>query len=175
MLLVSNNRPIGVPAFSAVSALMCFAALGLVACSATDTPGGGAAGSSSTAAGSSNASGGSTPGAAGNPGVVNTAGQGTASGGSGSGGAPPIGGGGAAQGGGDPQGGAAQGGAAQGGQAGAAHVRDHCVDGYEPDPSDATMVDGPVEFTVQSQIDLTVQPAVLDWFKARVWEQAHFQ
>ena len=35
--------------------------------------------------------------------------------------------------------------------------------------------DGPVEFTKSNQIDLTVQPEVLEWFKARVWEQAHFQ
>jgi hypothetical protein len=32
-----------------------------------------------------------------------------------------------------------------------------------------------VEFTKSNQIDLTVQPEVLEWFKARVWEQAHFQ
>ncbi|HYQ15628.1 MAG TPA: hypothetical protein VEQ58_07720, partial [Polyangiaceae bacterium] len=56
-----------------------------------------------------------------------------------------------------------------------AHVRDHCVEGYEPDPSDATMVDGPVEFVKSNQVDLTVQPEVLKWFKDRVWEQAHFQ
>ena len=37
------------------------------------------------------------------------------------------------------------------------------------------MADGPAEFTKSDQVDLTVQPAVLDWFKARVWEQAHFQ
>jgi len=71
-------------------------------------------------------------------------------------------------------GGAAQGGAS-GGQGGATHVRDHCVEGYDPDPTDATMADGPVEFVKSNQTDLTVQPAVLEWFKARVWEKAHFQ
>ncbi len=54
-------------------------------------------------------------------------------------------------------------------------MRDHCVDGYDPDPSDATMMDGPVEFTKSNQIDLTVQQGVLDWDHAHVWEQAHFQ
>ncbi len=62
-------------------------------------------------------------------------------------------------------------------QAGAAHTRDHCLEGYDPDPSDSstTMKDGPVDFTKSNQVDTTIQPEVLDWFKARVWEQAHFQ
>ena len=177
MLLVSKNRPIGVPAFSAASALTCLVALGLFACSGSDaTPGGGAAGSPSAAAGQGNGSGGALPGAAGTT-PVGAAGQ-TVVGGGGAGGVLP-GAAGTGQGGAAPQGGAAQGGAAQGGSAGAAHVRDHCLEGYDPDPSDATMKDGPVEFIdpadSQKEIDLTVQPEVLAWFKARVWEQAHFQ
>ncbi len=55
-------------------------------------------------------------------------------------------------------GGAIQGGSA--GQAGASSKRDHCIDGYVPDPSDATMLDGPVEYTKSNQVDLTVQPEV---------------
>ncbi|HET7544944.1 MAG TPA: hypothetical protein VFK05_33995 [Polyangiaceae bacterium] len=175
MLLVSKNRPIGVPAFSAASALMCFSALGLFACSASDSPAG-AAGSPSATAGSNNGTGGSVSAAAGTQ-AFGTAGQSTTVGSGGSSGGLPSGASGAApQGGSAPQGGApSSGGTASGGQAGAAHVRDHCVEGYDPDPTDATMKDGPVEFTKSNQIDLTVQPEVLAWFKARVWEQAHFQ
>ncbi|MEI9941935.1 MAG: hypothetical protein WDO69_32370 [Pseudomonadota bacterium] len=176
MLLVSKNRPIGAPAFTA-AAFTCFAALGLLACSSSDVPSG-AGGGSTAAAG--NGSGGGIPGAAGTVGV-GTAGQGATLGGggasgNGSGGGTVIGGfSGAAQGGGAPQGGATQSGSA--GQAGAAHTRDHCLEGYDPDPSDATttMKDGPVDYTKSNQVDTTVQPEVLAWFKARVWEQAHFQ
>jgi len=177
MLLVSKNRPIGAPAFSAVAAFTCFAALGLLACSASDDPAG-AAGGASVTAGSGNGTAGSKPATGGSP-AVGVAGQGTVSSGGGSGGAPPAGASGAAQGGSAPQGGASPGGAGAGtgtGTAGAAHTRDHCLEGYDADPTDATMKsDGPVEFSKSSQIDLTVQPEVLAWFKARVWEQAHFQ
>jgi hypothetical protein len=63
-----------------------------------------------------------------------------------------------------------------GAQGGAVHTRDHCVDGYDPDPSDATMkADGLVEYTKANQIDTTVQPEVLSWFQAHVWDEAHFQ
>jgi hypothetical protein len=174
-MLVSKNRPIGAPAFSAAAAFTCFAALGLVACSASDEPAG-SAGAGSVTAGSGNGSGGSKPAAGGAPGT-GTAGQTTTFAGSGgSSGAVPGGTSGAGPGGGAPQGGATgQAGAAGTGQAGAAHVRDHCLEGYDPDPSDATMKDGPAEFVKSGQIDLTVQPEVLAWFKARVWEEAHFQ
>jgi len=63
----------------------------------------------------------------------------------------------------------------QAGTGGAAHVRDHCAEGYDPDPADATMIDGPVEFSKGGQIDLTVQPGVLKYMQDRVWEKAHFQ
>ncbi|HKO47384.1 MAG TPA: hypothetical protein VJV79_06660 [Polyangiaceae bacterium] len=173
MLLVSKNRPTGAPAFTA-AAFSCFAALGLLACSASDSPAG-AGGNGPGTAGSPAGAG--APGAGGVP-VVGTAGQGTiisGGAGSGSGGIPSVGMGGApAQGGGAPQGGAPPGGAGTG-QAGAGHVRDHCLEGYDPDPTDATMKDGYVPFTKSNQIDLTVQPEVLAWFKARVWQQAHFQ
>jgi hypothetical protein len=178
MLLVSKNRPIGTPAFSAAAAFTCFAALGLLACSASDDPAG-AAGAGSVTAGSSNGSGGSKPATGGSSGAgTSTAGQATAFAGSGggSGGGVPVGTSGAGSVAGAPQGGAtSQGGAAGAGQAGATHVRDHCLEGYDPDPSDATMKDGPAEFVKANQVDLTVQPEVLAWFKARVWEEAHFQ
>jgi hypothetical protein len=64
---------------------------------------------------------------------------------------------------------------AAGGSPTEVHMRDHCVEGYEADASDATMVDGPAEFSKSGQIDLTVQPGVLKWMQDRVWEQAHFQ
>ena len=177
MLLVSKNRLIGAPVLTA-AAFSCCAALGLLACSASDIPAG-AGGTGAVSAGGPSAAG--APGVAGSaPGVVaGTAGLATTiTGGGGSGGALPAGTSGAAQGGSVsvPQGGASPGAAGAGaGQAGAAHVRDHCVEGYDPDPSDATMKDGPAEFSKSNQIDLTVQPEVLEWFKARVWEQAHFQ
>ena len=54
-MLVSNNRLIGAPVFSA-AAFTCFAALGLLACSASDVPAAGAGGSGTVTAGSSNTS-----------------------------------------------------------------------------------------------------------------------
>ncbi|MEI9949062.1 MAG: hypothetical protein WDO74_08780 [Pseudomonadota bacterium] len=168
MSLVSKNRPTGAPAFTA-AAFTCFAALGLLACSSSDsTDGAGGSGTASAGRGS----GGGLSAAGGTPGA-GTAGQATTIGGGGGSGGALLGTSGAAQGGGAPQGGATQAGGA--GQAGAAHTRDHCLEGYDPDPTDAAMKDGPVEFTKSNQVDLTVQPEVLDWFKARVWEQAHFQ
>jgi hypothetical protein len=69
---------------------------------------------------------------------------------------------------------AGSGGAAPG-SGGEAHVRDHCVEGFEPDPADASMVDGPAEYVENGQIDLTVQPAVLEWMTAHEWQAAHFE
>jgi len=176
MLLVSKNRPIGAPAFSAAAAATCFAALGLLACSATDpAAGAGGSGPGSVTAGSGNGSAGVNAGGGSGPVGVGTAGQATVPGAGGSGGSVLVGTGGSAQGGSAPQGGAPSGSAGSG-TAGAAHMRDHCLEGYDADPTDATMKsDGAVEFTKSNQIDLTVQPEVLEWFKARVWEQAHFQ
>jgi len=177
MLLVSKNRPNGVPTFCAAAALTCFTALGLIACSGAESPAGAGGSGPVTTAGSGNGTAGAISAATAGTTAVGTAGQATTSfGGGGNGGVLPGGAAGAtAQGGSAPQGGATAQGGGTSGQAGAAHVRDHCVEGYDPDPSDATMVDGPVEYTKSNQVDLTVQPAVLDWFKARVWEQAHFQ
>jgi hypothetical protein len=174
MLLVSKNRRAMTVRALGAAALTCLAGLGLAACGASDQPSE-AGGSGNFVAGSGNGTAGSIP-AVGGALPVGSAGQAaTAFAGGGSGGvASPLGTSGASQAGSAPQGGAPPAGSS-GGQAGAAHTRDHCLEGYDPDPSDATMVDGPVEFTKSSQIDLTVQPAVLDWFKARVWEQAHFQ
>jgi len=61
------------------------------------------------------------------------------------------------------------------GSGGAAHVRDHCVEGYEADAADATMIDGPAEYVEGGQVDLTVQPAVLAWMQAHEWQAAHFE
>jgi hypothetical protein len=62
----------------------------------------------------------------------------------------------------------------------AAHSMDHCMHGYEPQPSDETMVDGPAEFyppgkTDPSIVDTTLQPEVLQWMKANFWEAAHVE
>jgi len=176
-MLVSNNRLIGAPVFSA-AAFTCFAALGLLACSASDVPAAGAGGSGTVTAGSSNASSGGSLAGGGVPSFAGIGGQAAVVVGGGSGGVVLGGTSGAAQGGSAPQGGTSPGGAGASSSSGggAAHTRDHCVEGYDPDPTDATMKsDGPVEFTKSNQIDLTVQPEVLEWFKARVWEQAHFQ
>jgi hypothetical protein len=66
---------------------------------------------------------------------------------------------------------------ASAGAAGATHVRDHCVDGYDPDPSDAdpSMKDGPSDYVESGQTDTVVQPQVLAWMQAHVWETAHFE
>jgi len=177
MFLVSKKRPIGVPTFSAAAAITCLAALSQLACSASDVSAGSGGSGPVTAAGHGNGTAGSSPVGTGGTSSVGTAGQGTVFPSAGSGGTTPIGAAGTpGAGGSGPQGGTGSSSGGSGsGQGGAAHVRDHCVEGYDPDPSDATMKDGPAEFTVQGQVDLTVQPAVLDWFKARVWEQAHFQ
>jgi hypothetical protein len=58
---------------------------------------------------------------------------------------------------------------------GGADHSDHCVSGYGPDPGDATMKDGPVEYTKSDQIDLIVQPEVMAFMTARKWQAAHFE
>ncbi len=58
---------------------------------------------------------------------------------------------------------------------GGMHMHDHCTMGFDPDPSDATAQDGPLEYLESGQVDLTVQRPVLDWMQAHVWEAAHFE
>lgn len=59
---------------------------------------------------------------------------------------------------------------------GGAHTRDHCVDGYDPDPADDQITSaGPADYVKGGQTDTTVQPQVLSWMQAHVWEEAHFQ
>jgi len=173
MSFVSKHRPFGAGPRVTIAAFT-FASLGLLACSASDSPAG-AGGSLNAAAGRS----GGSPGAAGAS-AAGAGGQNTSVAGSPNGGASGLAsssGGGPAQGGSAPQGGATAqgGGSSSAGQAGAAHTRDHCVEGYDPDPSDATMADGPAEYTKGGQIDTVDQPAVISWMQAHVWEQAHFQ
>lgn len=108
---------------------------------------------------------GALAGSGGQPAAAGTTGVGAGSG--------PVGGSGATTGGSAPVGGSTA--AAGTGTGGETHVRDHCVEGYDPHPADATMADGPVEFVKNGQIDLTVQPGVLQYMKDNVWEQAHFQ
>jgi hypothetical protein len=70
--------------------------------------------------------------------------------------------------------------AGAGGAATASHTVDHCLYGYDPEPTDDTMAYGPAEFlapgvTDESQVDLIVQPEVLDWFHAHNWEDVHVE
>jgi hypothetical protein len=60
------------------------------------------------------------------------------------------------------------------------HALDHCVYGYDPEASDATMKDGPAEYYPPGNmdpaiVDLTVQPEVLTWMQAHKWEGAHVE
>jgi hypothetical protein len=104
--------------------------------------------------------------------------SGAASSSSGAGGAPVTGTAGALTAGGASNASGAPGTAGQGGAAQATH--DHCVYGYDPHPSDATMKDGPAEFypagkTDPSLVDLTVQPEVLSWMQSHFWQAAHVE
>jgi hypothetical protein len=58
--------------------------------------------------------------------------------------------------------------------------KDHCVDGYDPQPSDETMQEGPAEFYPPgnmnpSIVDLTVQPEVIRWMEDNRWQGAHVE
>lgn len=167
-----NSGPIRTYHYCSIT-LVCATTLGPLACSSAPAP-------NERAGTGVTASGGASPGAAGSvaKGGSRQATTSPASAGStaqgGFGGGAPQGGSGDAW----PTGGASQaGGSAQAGAGGEIHLRDHCVEGYDPDPSDSspTMNDGPVEFIKSGQIDLIVQPEVLEWMKKGVWEQAHFQ
>ena len=66
------------------------------------------------------------------------------------------------------------------GDGGHAHANDHCADGYLPEPSDETMMDGPAEFYPPGNmdpniVDTTVQPEVLKWMQDNLWEAAHVE
>jgi hypothetical protein len=68
------------------------------------------------------------------------------------------------------------------GAAGAAslHTVDHCLYGYDPEPTDDTMAFGPAEFlppgvSDRNQVDLILQPEILDWFHAHNWEDVHVE
>jgi hypothetical protein len=166
MFLVRKSRPIEALSRFSAAGFTCLAALGFVACSSSDDLPAGAGGTAVTG-GSSTAVAGSAVGAGGT-GQQPVGGTSAVAGGN-----PTTGGAsGSASGSAATGGGVAQAGSGSGGET---HVRDHCVEGYEPDPSDATMMDGPAEFTKSGQIDLTVQPGVLKYMQDRVWEQAHFQ
>ncbi len=50
---------------------------------------------------------------------------------------------------------------------------DHCLNGYDPLPSDDTMKSGPALFTVGNDTDTIVQPEVLQWMTDNHWMGAH--
>ncbi|HWA74354.1 MAG TPA: hypothetical protein VG937_18545 [Polyangiaceae bacterium] len=107
---------------------------------------------------------------------------GTASGGSAGVGAPTTGGANAAGGGGTHTGGSADSGRGGGSSAGAAgvHAADHCIYGYDPQPTDAAMKDGPAEFyppgnNDPSIVDTTLQPEVIAWMEQNSWQAAHVE
>lgn len=61
-----------------------------------------------------------------------------------------------------------------------AGARDHCVDGWAPHPTDATMAHGPFEYyppgrTDPGIVDLTLQPEVLQWMEDNLWAEGHFE
>lgn len=58
---------------------------------------------------------------------------------------------------------------------GGTHPKDHCLYGYDPHPTDATMKDGPVEYIKNGEVDLTVQPEVIAWMEENAWQDAHFE
>jgi hypothetical protein len=58
------------------------------------------------------------------------------------------------------------------GSGGAAHVADHCKYGYDPDPTDATMAQGPDAQT--NPVDTWIQPEAIQWMEDHQWEAAHF-
>src|SRR6187549_1276616 len=172
-----------------VATLACLAYLPVWACvppPEKSNPGSGGTGSAGTGsggkaagsggAGSGGNGSGAPPGTGGgtNSGGASASGSGgTASGGSASGGAGS---------GGSGSGGAGSGGSAAGGRGGSTPQvgQDHCVYGYPPEPTDATMANGPAEFyppgnMSPSIVDLTVQPEVLAWMKKNVWEAAHVE
>jgi hypothetical protein len=129
---------------------------------AAGTSGGIAPVSGGTPGGSPAAPSGGTPATSGASATATSAGVGPSASGSG----------GSAQGGNAPVSSGGNGGSAG---SGGEHARDHCVDGYDPHPSDETMKDGPAEFTKNNQVDLTVQPEVIQWMEDNQWQEAHFQ
>jgi hypothetical protein len=59
-------------------------------------------------------------------------------------------------------------------------VHDHCVYGYDPQPTDETMKDGPAEYYAAGKmdpatVDLTVQPEVISYMQAHFWEATHVE
>src|SRR6478609_11097883 len=173
MLFARKHRSIDAMARCSVAALTCAFSLGLLGCSSSDAADGSVGAASANGGVPTNTAGTATSPMAGTGGSQPVGAGGTASV---AGSAPVVTGGtGSVSVGGSTATAGSAPTAGSAGAGGAAHVRDHCVEGYEPDPSDATMADGPAEYTKANQVDLTVQPAVLQWFKDRVWEQAHFQ
>jgi len=134
----------------------------------------GASGGSVGTAGTPAGIGGSAPGAGGTTGG---GGSGAPAGGGGSGVPAGAGGSGAGTGGSTGTGGVT----GTGGTGGEIHVGlDHCLYGYSPEASDATMKDGPAEFYPPGNmspdiVDLTVQPEVLKWMTDHYWQAAHVE
>jgi len=50
---------------------------------------------------------------------------------------------------------------------------DHCLNGYDPLPSDDTMKAGPATFSTPQGDDTILQPEVLDWMSQNKWTGAH--
>ncbi|HET9957335.1 MAG TPA: hypothetical protein VFQ61_22710 [Polyangiaceae bacterium] len=152
----------------------------------TSVPNTGAGGTTSSTQSSPTGSGGVSPTNGGSP-----AQGGAAAGGAAAGGAVTAGMGGAFVAGatGMPTAGAASGagGGAPGGSGGSAgagtggaHPMDHCLYGYDPEPTDATMKDGPAEFfpvgkTDPNIVDTTLQPEVISWMEKNRWQEAHVE
>jgi hypothetical protein len=54
-------------------------------------------------------------------------------------------------------------------------THDHCVMGYEVDPSDDSMASGFAEYTENGQTDAVLQPEIIQWMEDHEWQEAHFQ
>lgn len=50
---------------------------------------------------------------------------------------------------------------------------DHCLYGYDPQPTDDTMATGPVRYSTSSGDDTILQPEVLQWMDDNKWPGAH--
>ena len=50
---------------------------------------------------------------------------------------------------------------------------DHCLYGYNPEPTDDTMASGPVRFSTPQGDDSVLQPEVLKWMDDNKWTGAH--
>lgn len=54
------------------------------------------------------------------------------------------------------------------------HAHDHCVEGFDPHPTDGTLPDRFAEYTENGQTDATLRPEIIAWMDSQVWQESHF-